>query len=580
MAYNIIGLSPGHNSSICLVSNGQIKYFIEEERLSRTKWDGFPILALLNAIKGYPINELVITGTYGAEGFPFIGENQEIVYSSILRKYFSFPNNLNDNPIKTTYLGDKHHLTHAASAFYNSGFDKAIAVIIDGAGSSNQLSFNFYGNTHKNLVFETESIFYCDYPSTFNKLFGVYGGNNFSPSLKDRPDIDVNEGVTITKAYEAVSEYLGFGFLENGKTMGLSSYGKPNLKIPQLFKNNKATKDIFVPHYPLGAFINIDSNPIFQRNRSPKEFHHDFSKVLEIEKDLAFKIQKETQEKAGDLVEKALKLSKLNKVVVAGGYGLNCVANYYLKKRFPNVEFYFEPVANDAGTSIGAALLKWHEYSQNTKPNKQTSIYLGPKYPLEETEKTIQSYSDKFYLHKKEPKNVAKLISERNIVTLYQGSSEAGPRALGNRSILYDPTDPEGKSFVNKVKKREWFRPFAGSILKEKANEWFDMAGLEESPFMMYAVDVKRDKQKNIQAITHVDGTCRIQTVTEEQNPYYYKLIQEFEKITGVPILFNTSFNLAGDPLVETIEDALKTMLRSEMKYMYVPELGYLLEKK
>ena len=175
---------------------------------------------------------------------------------------------------------------------------------------------------------------------------------------------------------------------------------------------------------------------------------------------------------------------------------------------------------------------------------------------------------------------VAKLISKRNIVTIFQGRSEAGPRALGNRSILYDPTDPNGKDFVNQVKKREWFRPFAGTVLKEKAHEYFDMAGLEESPFMMYAMDVWPDKQDKIKAITHVDGTCRIQTVTEEQNPHYYKLIQEFEKITGVPILFNTSFNLAGDPLVETIEDALETMLKSEMKYMYVPELEMLLEKK
>ena len=185
-----------------------------------------------------------------------------------------------------------------------------------------------------------------------------------------------------------------------------------------------------------------------------------------------------------------------------------------------------------------------------------------------------------FNQYKITPKQVAKLISERNIVTMFQGRSEAGPRALGNRSIMYDPTDPNGKDYVNKVKNREWFRPFAGSVLKENAHEWFDMAGLEESPFMMYAMDVWPDKQDQIKAITHVDGTCRIQTVSEEQNPHYYKVIQEFGKITGVPILFNTSFNLAGDPLVETIEDALETMLKSEMKYMYVPELEMLLEKK
>ena len=185
-----------------------------------------------------------------------------------------------------------------------------------------------------------------------------------------------------------------------------------------------------------------------------------------------------------------------------------------------------------------------------------------------------------FQQNKITPREIAILLSKNNIVCIFQGRSEAGPRALGNRSILYNPTDPNGKDFVNRVKKREWFRPFAGTVLLENANEYFDMAGLPESPYMMYAMDVWPEKQKIIPAITHVDGTCRIQTLTKEQNPHYYKLIKEFEKITGVPILFNTSFNLAGDPLVESIEDALDTLLKSELKYLYLPELEILLTKK
>jgi carbamoyltransferase len=163
---------------------------------------------------------------------------------------------------------------------------------------------------------------------------------------------------------------------------------------------------------------------------------------------------------------------------------------------------------------------------------------------------------------------------------MYQGSSEAGPRALGNRSILYNPTDPNGKDFVNQVKGREWFRPFAGTVLEENANEWFDFAGMEGSPFMMYAVDVLPEKQNQIQAITHVDGTCRIQTVNKQQNENYYNVINEFKNITGVPIVFNTSFNLAGDPLVETIYDALDALERSDIKYLYLTELKLILEKK
>jgi carbamoyltransferase len=171
------------------------------------------------------------------------------------------------------------------------------------------------------------------------------------------------------------------------------------------------------------------------------------------------------------------------------------------------------------------------------------------------------------------------MIADRNIVSIFQGKSEAGPRALGNRSIVYDPRDHDGKEHVNIVKGREWFRPFAGSALAEDAHDWFDLAGMEESPYMMYAVNVAADKIKKIPAVCHVDDTCRVQTVTEEQNEHYYKLIKAFKDITGVPVLFNTSFNLAGDPLVETIDDALVTLYRSKLKYLYLPELGVLVTK-
>ena len=362
--------------------------------------------------------------------------------------------------------------------------------------------------------------------------------------------------------------------------MGLAPYGKQNANIPQLFKKGRGNRDIFTPYYPAGAFIDKENNPIFQRNHDPQEWHTNPSKLTEMEADLAWQIQNDTQEEVAKLIEKSVELTGNKQICIAGGYGLNCVTNYWLKKRFPDLEIYHEAISHDGGTAIGAAYLGWKNYQPNTRFPKQTSIYYGPEYTINQLESTLKNYNSMFNVYDIKPQNVAKLIAENNIVTIFQGRSEAGPRALGNRSILYNPTDPNGKDYVNKVKNREWFRPFAGSVLQEKAHEWFDMAGLEESPFMMYAMDVWPDKQKTIQAITHVDGTCRIQTVTEEQNPHYYKLIQEFEKITDVPILFNTSFNLAGDPLVETIEDALETMLKSEMKYMYVPELGYLLEKK
>jgi len=202
-------------------------------------------------------------------------------------------------------------------------------------------------------------------------------------------------------------------------------------------------------------------------------------------------------------------------------------------------------------------------------------LYLGPVDPKQYDDIDYTGFVTKDTT----ATEVAKLIANGNIVCLYQGRSEAGPRALGNRSIVYDPTVLNGKDIVNEVKRREWFRPFAGSVLAEHANDWFDFRSRSDSPFMMYAVDVKEDKQSIIPAITHVDGTCRIQTVTAEQNPNYYELISEFNKIKNVPILFNTSFNLAGDPLVETVKQALETLANSDLKYLWLPELGKLVSK-
>ena len=191
------------------------------------------------------------------------------------------------------------------------------------------------------------------------------------------------------------------------------------------------------------------------------------------------------------------------------------------------------------------------------------SLYLGPEYDLSphiggDTVNTMQ---------------VAKLLKQQKIVAVFQGRSEAGPRALGNRSILYDPRDPDGRDKINRVKMRESFRPFAGSVLLPHAHKWFDMAGLDESPFMMYALDALPHTHDKIPAILHVDNTCRVQTVSLHDNSNYYQLIDSFYQRTDVPILFNTSFNLAGEPLVETPEDAIECFECSDIDYLYFPEV-------
>ena len=196
------------------------------------------------------------------------------------------------------------------------------------------------------------------------------------------------------------------------------------------------------------------------------------------------------------------------------------------------------------------------------------TLYLGPEYDLSHIEGESATFHE-----------VAALITKRETVAIFHGRSEAGPRALGNRAILYDPRDVDGKDRINKIKRREAFRPFAGSILLPHVHDWFDMGGLIESPFMMYAVDVLPEMAHYIPAILHVDNTCRIQTVTSHQNHNYYGLIDAFYQITDVPILFNTSFNLAGQPLVETPEDAFKTFEGSELDHLYFPEVHKLISK-
>ena len=196
------------------------------------------------------------------------------------------------------------------------------------------------------------------------------------------------------------------------------------------------------------------------------------------------------------------------------------------------------------------------------------TLYLGPKYDLSNIQGIETNYNQ-----------IAHFLASRKTVAIFQGRSEAGPRALGNRSILYDPRDPDGKDKVNIIKKREAFRPFAASVLLEDAPKWFDMAGLYESPHMMYAMDCFEKHWKTIPAVLHVDHTCRIQTVTSSQNLHYFNLIKAFKNITKVPMLFNTSFNLAGDPLVETPRDAIDTFMKTELDYLYFPEVQKVISK-
>ena len=562
----ILGINQGHNGAAAYVVDGELQWYIEEERLSRSKYDGNPFRGMLEAVRT-GVDILVIGGTSPHNPtLPWTGEDP---YTALVRKF---------NPnVQVVNLGHQHHLGHAAVAFYNSGFETAAAVIVDGAGSIRTVKVGDQDDSPVIEGFETESIYDCSYPGNFNEVWKSFGGNPDRTQRYVDGNIEFDNSVTITKAYEAVSEYLGFGYIEAGKTMGLAPYGKQNDQIEDLFVNGRGNKNLLIPNYPAGATVDDSRYPYLTLKSDPKEWHRDPSKVTEAAKDLAWKVQQETQELVGDLIQKAHDSTGQTNIVIAGGYGLNCVANYYLQKRFPELNIYFEPISHDGGTAIGLAKLIHHTETEDNTLRPQTTLYHGVTVPDYSIAEMAVSNIEGATSEEITTAQVAQMIADRKIVALFQGRSEAGPRALGNRSILYDPTDPNGKDYVNTVKGREWFRPFAGSMLVEKFDEWFDTAGLTEAPSMMHAINFKLEKHGEVPAITHVDGTCRIQTVSAEQNKHYYNLIQEFEKITGVPIIFNTSFNLAGQPLVESLYDAIDTCLNSDIDYLYLPEAGQLL---
>jgi len=578
MAKWIAGITRGHNGATCLLKDGEIVFYIEEERLSRKKYDGGPLAGMLK-IKEYTdkLDYLVVAHTQPLTAAGKIDFTGDDMYTGWARKLGLIDQHNDDakHP-QVIDLGHIHHELHAACAFYNSGFDSAACLIVDGAGTFIPLGDS--GETG----WELETIFSANYPCNFSTKFKHIGVRGPRPAYakyqvphdhrgksEDLHDVIFSDHCGITKCYEAMTEYCGFSFIEAGKAMGLAPYGKENANIPQIFMGsegrNLSNRNLFTPNYPNGAYIDRVTFPALDNDE------------LESKMDLAYAVQHACEEQIVRLILDAVERTGEKNVVIAGGFGLNCVGNYeYLKHLPKDINLFVEPIAHDGGTCIGAAKLVYHELTQDTTRRPHKTIYYGPNYFAEKGSYEIKLQDGETMVDANDA-DIAKLISEETIVCLYQGASEAGPRALGNRSILFDPRVKDGKDVVNEVKHREWFRPFAGTILKEAVHDWFDLRGMDATPFMMYAVNCQEGVADKVPSIIHVDGTCRIQTVTTEENANYYNLISEFNKLTGMPILFNTSFNLGGDPLVETIEDALHTLRMSDLKYLYLPEIGKLI---
>ena len=595
MAQWIAAIARGHNSGLCLLKDGEMVPSIEEERLSRHKYDGGPLASMVKILDYTDrLDYLVIAHTQplGDSGrIDFTGDD---LYTGLARKLglIDRKEDLYKHP-QVIDLSRTHHKLHAACAFYRSGFKSAVSLVVDGAGTFIPMNV---GNENE-MTWELESMFTCEYPAEFKTIYKHQAGRGPWGSAKiDEFDSQgeneegthefiLDESAGITKAYEAVTQYCGWAPIEAGKTMGLFPYGKQNDKIPEIYSDHGGTarwktsnRDVIVPTYPNGAVVNEGRYTFLTTPTEPGDLT-----LLENRRDMAYAIQVESQQMVLDLIRKAVEKSGNKNVVLSGGYGLNCVANYWYLEQLKDegINLFVEPVSNDAGTAIGAALLVYHSVSGDMEiKDRIKDLYYGPEYDysLEQIEEVATRWGATDIKTGADYEDVVNLIKDKNIVAMYQGRSEAGPRALGNRSILYDPRDPNGKDHVNEVKHREYFRPFAGSILKEHVHEWFDLRGMDDTPFMMYAVKCQEGIEEKIPAIIHVDGTCRIQTVTEEVNRHYYGLIQEFHKQTGCPIIFNTSFNLGGEPLVETLDDALRTLANSAIQYLYLPEYAVLIE--
>ncbi len=589
---SILGISAFyHDSAACLVVDGEIVAAAQEERFTRVKHDHrFPLHAAR-----YCLAEAGIS----AEQLDFVGfyDKPLLKFDRLLETYLDyspagFSSFLKSMPLWMTEklwmpdlirtelakaggedverrakkLGRKfnwkllfgdHHESHAASAFYPSPFDEAAILTIDGVGEWATSSIGIGKGNELTLLQELR------YPNSLGLLYSAF---TYYTGFK------VNSG-----------EY---------KVMGLAPYGEP--KYVDAIKNRllevrddgslKLNQDYFNYSQGLrmtnGAFDKVFGGP----PRKPE------SEITQREMDLARSIQVITEEVMLKMAHHVRRETGMKKLCLAGGVALNCVANGRVLKEVPFDEIWIQPAAGDAGGSLGVALAIWHRYlGKPRKPlgDAMKGSYLGPRDSDEEIEAFLESNKIAYTKYSREelPEVVAELLAQGKVVGLHQGRMEFGPRALGNRSIIGDARCAEMQSVMNlKIKFRESFRPFAPSVQREHLSEWFDLE--VDSPYMLLVADVAREKRifadgdnahgfdklkvrrSEIPAVTHVDGTARVQTVTRETNPLYWEIIEAFRKRTGCPVIVNTSFNVRGEPIVCTPADSYRCFMKTGMDYL------------
>ncbi|MGZ3867374.1 MAG: carbamoyltransferase family protein [Bacteroidia bacterium] len=592
-----------HDSAACLLLDGEIVAAAQEERFTRKKHDpSFPTNSIKFCLEfsGLTLKQVDSVVFYDK---PFLK------FERLIETYYAFaPKGLRSfitampvwikeklflkkvikdelkkigpyNQSKTQFLFPEHHLSHAASAYYPSPFSKAAILTIDGVGE-----------------WVTASI-----------------------SLGEGKDITVLKELKFPNSvgllYSSFAYFLGFK-VNSGeyKLMGLAPYGNAESKNVNDFVAVVKNKLVEIKE---DGSIALDQNyfnyatGLTMVNEGKWEKLFGFKRRLPEEElqqqhcDLALAIQLVTEEIVIKMAREAKRITGAENLCLAGGVALNCVANGKLHRENIFKGIFIQPAAGDAGGAVGAALAAHHIYFSNEKKDiaEQDSLkgtYLGPQFSDEEVlqiQKKYKAASTHFSNFDELCNETAKLISEGNIIGWCQGRMEFGPRALGNRSILADPRNPEMQKKLNlKIKYRESFRPFAPSVLAEDADRYFDLKG--KSPYMLLVADVKKEKRKalpanfnslsvkeklyhlrsDLPAITHVDFSARIQTVHKETNPPYHQLISAFKKITGCEVLVNTSFNVRGEPIVCTPEDAYKCFMRTEIDYLVIG--NYLFSKQ
>jgi len=578
----ILGISAYyHDSAAALVVDGDIVGAAQEERFSRRKHDAaFPVKAVqyvlaeggmrvtdLDAIAFYdkPLLKFErILETYhayaprGLRSFVHampVWIKEKIFMRRLLRRQLP-------GSEKTPLLFPEHHLSHAASAFYPSPFEEAAILTMDGVGEWATTTISEGVSGRITLLREQK------FPHSLGLLYSA-----FTYFLGFR----VNSG-----------EYKVMGLAPYGDAHAAAQYRELILsRLVDVREDGSLLLNMDYFDFPTGTTMIRDPlwAALFGLPRRAPE-----SPLEQAHKDLARAIQEVTGEVVKALALTAYRITGKKDLVMAGGVALNCVSNTLVAAETPFERVWIQPAAGDAGCAIGAALAAYHiGFGQPRvvgKGDAMKGAYLGPAYTEEEMHSILLQYEATFeYIPDRGELTgrVARLLADQHVVGWFQGRMEFGPRALGNRSILADPRSPDMRQHLNlKIKLREGFRPFAPSVLAEEAAAWFDPP--TPSPYMLFTTRVKEAMpavahlKEPLPAVTHVDHSARVQTVTREANPLFHKLLEAFRDLTGCPLLVNTSFNVRGEPIVCTPEDAYLGLLRTQMDYLVLGP--YLLDRK